>query len=50
MTTNTGKLKYDPNSILGHGYGTIVFSGFSKRIFWEAITLQWLSNVSRRVT
>ena len=31
MTTKIGKLKYDPNSIIGHGNGTTVFSGFFKR-------------------
>jgi len=31
MTTKIGKLTYDPKNIIGHGYGTTVFSGYFKR-------------------
>ena len=31
MTTKIGKLTYDPKNIIGHGYGTTVFSGHFKR-------------------
>lgn len=41
MTTKIGRLKYDPNNIVGKGsYGTIVFSGFlreSREGFFERV-------------